>query len=83
MIKCWFRNCSTGAKAIGRNEITVADAGSVSHMADAVSVGGKFNLAVRLILHPVRNDAVDCLAIVPSPPQLIFQLDGFSTGGEG
>jgi len=33
-----------------------------------------------LILHAVRNDAVDFLAIVPSPPQLIIQLDTFSTG---
>ena len=32
------------------------------------------------ILHTVRNDAVDFLAIVPSPPQLIFPLDTFSTG---
>ena len=32
------------------------------------------------ILHAVRNGAVDFLAIVPSPPQLIFQLDTFSTG---
>ena|GEM_PF-781695 len=36
-----------------------------------------------ILLHAVRNDAVDCLAIVLSPPQLIFQLDTFSTGGEG
>jgi|GEM_PF-4371093 len=35
------------------------------------------------ILHAVRNDGVDFLAIVPSPPQLIFQLYTFSTGGEG
>ena len=35
------------------------------------------------ILHAARNDAMDFLAIVPSPPQLIFQLDTFSTGGEG
>jgi len=34
----------------------------------------------RAILHAVRNDGVDFLAIVPSPPQLIFQLDTFSTG---
>ena len=33
-----------------------------------------------LILHAVRNDAVDFLAIVPSPPQLIIQLYTFSTG---
>jgi len=33
-----------------------------------------------LILHAVRDDAVDCLAIVPSPSQLIFQLDTFYTG---
>jgi len=32
------------------------------------------------ILHAVRNEAVDFLAIVPSPPQLIFQLYTFSTG---
>ena len=32
------------------------------------------------ILHVIRNEAVDFLAIVPSPPQLIFQLDTFSTG---
>jgi len=70
----------TGTNAIGRNEITVANAGSVSHVADAASIGGKFSLAARLMLHAVRNDAVDFLAIVPSPPQLIFQLDGFSTG---
>jgi len=35
------------------------------------------------ILHAVKNEAVDFLAIVPSPPQLIFHLDTFSTGGEG
>ena len=34
----------------------------------------------RLILHAVRNEAVDFLAIVPSPPHLIFQLYTFSTG---
>jgi len=33
-----------------------------------------------VILHAVRNEAVDSLAIVPSPPKLIFQLDTFSTG---
>jgi len=32
------------------------------------------------ILHAARNEAVDFLAIVPSPPQLIFQLYTFSTG---
>ena len=32
------------------------------------------------ILQAVRNEAVDFLAIVPSPPQLIFQLYTFSTG---
>jgi len=36
-----------------------------------------------VILHTVRNEAVDFLAIVPSPPQLIFQQYTFSTGGEG
>ena len=39
--------------------------------------------SLRIILHAVRNDAVDFLAIVPSPPQLIFQRCTFSTGGEG
>ncbi len=34
-------------------------------------------------LHAVKNDAVDFLAIVPSPPQSIFQLHKFSSGGEG
>jgi len=33
-----------------------------------------------IILHAVRNEAVDFLVIVPSPPQLIFQLYTFSTG---
>jgi len=32
------------------------------------------------IIHAARNDAVDLLAIVPFPPQLIFQLYTFSTG---
>jgi len=32
------------------------------------------------IFRAVRNDAVDFPAIVPSPPQLIFQLYTFSTG---
>gem|GEM_PF-1683405 len=32
------------------------------------------------ILHAVRNLAVEFLAIVPSPPQLIFQLYTSSTG---
>jgi len=35
-------------KASGGNKITVADAGSVSHVADAASIGRKFSLAVRL-----------------------------------
>ena len=35
---------------------------------------------IRDILHAVRNVAVDFLAIVPSPPQWIFQLHTFSTG---
>jgi len=30
--------------------------------------------------HAVRNEAVDFLAIVPSPPQLVFQLYTISTG---
>ena len=34
------------------------------------------------IPHAVRNDVVDFLAIVPSPPQLILQLYTVSTGGE-
>jgi len=33
-----------------------------------------------VIRHALRNQAVDFLATVPSPPQLIFQLDTFSTG---
>jgi len=41
------------------------------------------NARFEIILHAVRNEAVAFLAIVPSPPQLIFQLDTFSTEGEG
>jgi len=33
-----------------------------------------------IILHAVRNDAVDFLAIVPSPPPLIFKFYTFPTG---
>ena|GEM_PF-2132827 len=39
---------SFGAKASSKNETTVADAGSVRHVADAASIGGKFSLADRL-----------------------------------
>ena len=35
-----------------------------------------------LMLHTVKNEAAS-VAIVPSPPQSIFQLYNFSTGGEG
>ena len=41
--------CVIDASAAGRNETTVADAGSVRHMAYAASIGGRFSTAARLI----------------------------------
>jgi len=53
-------------------------------MGNQVRVCGRRNIKTQVhILHAVGIEAVDFLAIVPSPPQLIFQLYTFSTGGEG
>ncbi|HQX53520.1 MAG TPA: hypothetical protein PLR25_26605, partial [Planctomycetaceae bacterium] len=41
-----------------RNQATTADAGSVRHVADAASIGGKFSPADRLIRLAVKHGAV-------------------------
>ena len=69
--ECWERKSS--------------DVGWDSHEPQDYAIDTQLHVSDRFFIntpHAVRNDVVDFLAIVPSPPQLILQLYTVSTGGE-